>query len=486
MKVESYFGTKYWFDNNLGIVYPLDPILEKKVSTNPDNRIACIDNQNDDAFDAQFMKKIEKIKRSIIRIQQKELTPNEIKRQILQDGLLQITMSITEACNLACRYCYYSDIYTYSRKPSTKKMDFQTAKKALDYYASLIKEGERFNPLRTPTIGFYGGEPLLNFDLIKKCVSYFEKTYPEMDTGFTITTNGTLLDEKKSDYLMEHNFSIAISIDGPENEHNRNRIYPDGSGTFSDIIKNIKTIMDAGYKKCHSLCVFDWKSDLFALQDFFSRDDIPPLALASMPNIYDGCLYYERFTQEDRVKYRESEAEAFKWYIEHVRETGYKGSFFDNIFGLHASKTLFSVPSLINYQTYLIPYTGSCLPGRKIYVDVGGKYHICERVNHTFPIGDIENGLDFNRIANLVYDYGTHLDQCPICQVQKLCGLCYCAFGIEGKFRFSSEICKDPLKNQRIALSWAFTLGEIDPMLPGSISENYYSWLAEISPTMGD
>lgn len=489
MKFESDTGVKYWFDSTLGISIPLNPELENALSTTPSEKSIHHYNPSNSAdteYATRFMKKIEKIKQRMVKIPYFNLSPEELKHQILREGLLQLTLGVTEDCNLACKYCYFSEVYPYSRNSSRKMMTFATAKCALDYYISLLREGERFNPNRNPTIGFYGGEPLLNFDLIRKCVSYFEEAYPKMDPLYTITTNGTLLDEKKLTFLMAHNFSIAVSIDGPEMEHNRNRVYRNGSGTFADIMKNIKPMIDAGYKQCHSLCVFDWKSDLFALNEFFNRQDIPRLSTISVPNENDGCIYYKQFTKDDYIKFKEEESKAFSQYILQKRESGYEGSFFDNLFGLRASRTFYNIPVLIDRQSSLMPYTGACLPGRKIFVDVDGNYHTCERINHTFPIGNVKTGLDFTSISSILKDYLSHLDQCSSCQVQKLCGICYCAFASDGKFKNSTQICSNVYEQNRRVLSRTFTVAEKNPRLLGSIADDYYSWLAGIVPTLED
>ncbi|NMB78639.1 MAG: radical SAM protein [Methanomicrobiales archaeon] len=489
MKFETQSGTKYWFDNILGISFPLNTSLEILLTSNDVTdslEKEAADHQRDAVFNSRFMKKIEKARQYAHQYPKEQITPEHLKRQILREGLLQLTLSVTENCNLACRYCCYSDEYPNTRTPSHKMMNFETARTAIDYYASLLEEGKRFNPQRRPSVGFYGGEPLLNFQLIKQCVSYFKETYPEIDALFTMTTNGTLLDREKCEFLMAHDFSIAISLDGPEAEHNRNRVYHDGSGTFADVIKNIRPIMDAGYKNCHAICVFDWKSDLFALQEFFNRAEVPRISFISLPNPNDGCTFYQRFSREDYEKFLKTEAKAFQSYNHQIRHSAGVDSFFDQIFGLQAGRILYSVPALIDGTSFMIPYTFTCLPGRKIYVDVDGNYHICERINHTFPICNIRTGLDFARIAKIVEDYRSHLDLCPSCKVQKLCNICYCDFAGTGEFIPSSKICKNSNHDLIKGLERAFTIAENNPSLPETVAQGYYTWLSTISTTMGD
>lgn len=488
MEFESQSGVKYWFDNKIGIAFPLNPGLEKYLKKN------SIDIENDSylgtdddiAFNSGFIKKMRKIHQLSAAEPQRSISPEEVKRSILRYGLLQMTLCVTEDCNLSCKYCYFSDCYKLSRKPSKRKMDFSTAKSALDYFMSLIKSGTKFNPARVAAIGFYGGEPLLNFNLIKKCVQYLNEKYPNLDFFYSLTTNGTLLDKDKADFLMHHDFSIAISLDGDQKEHDRNRVYRTGKGTFTDVMKNIKPIVDSGYDKCRSVAVFDWKSDLFGLQDFFNRTDVPKLTNVSMPNPDNGCTYYCQFSDKDHINYREMETRAFSGYIDNLQHSPEMNSFFDYIFGIAASKAVYSVPALINTETLFIPYTGSCIPGRKMFVDIDGNYHICERVNPTMPIGNINIGLDFERIAQIMKEYRDHLDLCHKCNMQKLCGKCYYTFEKEGQFLDASRICKDTDISPKRDLSRAFTIGEKDPQLLEFMINDYYSMISRFSKTMGD
>jgi len=488
MKFTSNSGVAYWFDDVLGISFPLNTGLEKMLTlntttrTNEGNRETGMDAD----YNVRFLKKIEKIRQRSYTFPQEKITPEMLKQYILREGLLQLTLSITENCNLACTYCCYSEAYPGTRNPSKKKMNFQTAKAALDYYASLLEEGIRFNPYREPSIGFYGGEPLLNFDLIKQCVSYFNHTYPKIKPSYAITTNGTLLDAEKRDFLMEHDFSIAVSLDGPEKEHNRKRVYRDGSGTFADIMKNVKPILDAGYNKCHAICVFDWQSDLFAIQDFFSRKGIPKPSVTTLPNLNDGCTYYDNFTKGEYKKFQEMDARAYDWYLLQRKNTENEDTFFDLLYGLQSGKSLFGVAALVDQTSWMIPYSGACVPGRKILVDVEGNYHICERINETFPIGNISTGLDFNRITQILEDYQTCLDQCPSCTTKKMCGLCYCAFAKAGKFKSATQTCLNPENSSIKELERSFSIAEINPTLPESIADGYYNWLSGISATMED
>ena len=488
MEFESNSGIKYLFDNAIGISIPnvLQNNNRQAGNSYPSYNVSQKIDANYSVFYSKNMVKKERIRVLPTSKKKKRLEPQEIRRYIYREGLKQLTLGITEDCNLACKYCVYSDAYEQTRNSSKRNMDFKTAKTAIDYYVSLLKEGQRYNPTRTQSVGFYGGEPLLNFPLIKKCVEYIEVEYPDWNFLYTLTTNGTLLNNEKMDFLMEKEFSIGISLDGPENEHNRNRVYKNGKGTFKDIMKNVKRLVNCGYGRCHSLAVFDIKSDLFALNEFFKRRDIPLLTSVTMPKANDGCKFYDQFLKDDCNKYVKLEAKAFQWYLENVQYHSKDFSFFDQLFGVTASRTLFSAIVMMNPESLIFPYTGACIPGTKLFSDVEGNLHLCERINQTIPIGHICTGLDFEKIAHLMNNYREHLDKCPSCGVSHLCGECYCAFINDGICSDASKVCDNFDLNIACNLSRAFSLGEKHPDLLGMMFDDYYSRLVKLSNTMGD
>lgn len=467
---KSASGNSYVYDDNLGLSFPA-------VLLSP-----------------EYLKKLEKIRKN----SEQEIRapkPMDVREYDLKNGLLQLTLCLTEDCNFRCKYCIYSENYEYTRGYSHRYMSFETAKKAIDIYFSLLEEGKRYNPWRDIAIGFYGGEPLLNFKVLKASVEYIKERYPEWKVSYTITTNATLMDREKADFLMDNDFSIAVSIDGPKEEHDRNRVYIDGRGTFDDVMKNVSYVMQR-YEKIHSLAVFDWKSDLFRLDDFFQRKDVPQLSNISLVDTDMGCSYFKQFTKEDFENYRRQIDEGWRLYLEKVTNRGketypnintsmnsiseWRASFFDQFFGLRCSKRIFQNVAVLQPHP-IMPYTGSCIPGRKIYVDVDGNLHTCERINGAFPIGDVERGLNFEKISEMMSRYFESLDVCGECGVKRMCGHCYCNFATDSGFSDASLVCKNRESSVMSSLSDSFTLGEISPDVLESVAGDFYTLLRKLS-----
>ncbi len=127
-------------------------------------------------------------------------------------------------CNLSCKYCF-------THTSDKKKTD-------IEKIISRIKEVNRITGVSK--IQFFGGEPLLHFKEIKQIV----KEFPSENFKYSIQTNGTLITQEVCDFLKEYkrNINIGISIDGPKKYNDINRIFPDGSGSYSRIIEGIKLL----------------------------------------------------------------------------------------------------------------------------------------------------------------------------------------------------------------------------------------------------
>lgn len=142
--------------------------------------------------------------------------------------LLKCTLILTDKCNLACNYCY-----------STKKnatMGISTAQRIVDFVLTSAQKDERIQ------IGFFGGEPLLEFDLMKEIIMMIKlhKSFKAGQTSFSITTNGTILNEEITNFFVENNITPNISCDGPPEIQDLNRHFPDGRGTSALVESNIK------------------------------------------------------------------------------------------------------------------------------------------------------------------------------------------------------------------------------------------------------
>ena len=153
---------------------------------------------------------------------------------LLDRRLEKITLQITQQCNFRCKYCVYSEVDNLKQRAhSDKVMSFELAKQAIDFFCCHSVDSASRN------IGFYGGEPMLEFDLLKRIVSYAERKLEGKDLTFNITTNGSLLNEENAKYLQDHHFFVTLSFDGPQEIQDKYRVFPNGSGTYGVVRRNL-------------------------------------------------------------------------------------------------------------------------------------------------------------------------------------------------------------------------------------------------------
>jgi uncharacterized protein len=134
---------------------------------------------------------------------------------IEREGPQHVVLTVTEACNFRCLYCAYSGAYFQSRQHSAAIMQEDVALRAIRWYMSFVRPNYH--------IGFYGGEPLLAFRLIKTAVNEARSCLPaNAELSFGLTTNGWLLDDRTADFLSDNHFQLSpFQIRSATGQHRR-------------------------------------------------------------------------------------------------------------------------------------------------------------------------------------------------------------------------------------------------------------------------
>ena len=113
------------------------------------------------------------------------------------NGLISnLTLEVTDRCNLRCKYCIYNPDNPSFRGFGKKDMDFETAKLAIDFFEKHSRERKKVY------LGFYGGEPLLNYTLIEQSVNYAKKLIKDKEISFSLTTNATMITPQIAKFLV--------------------------------------------------------------------------------------------------------------------------------------------------------------------------------------------------------------------------------------------------------------------------------------------
>ncbi|HBI16075.1 MAG TPA: hypothetical protein DDY20_11265 [Desulfobulbaceae bacterium] len=192
----------------------------------------------------------EEIKKAVYSLRQEQFLrdtappkPSLVKRR----GIRHLELMLTHECNMRCRYCYgvqgdgdWQDApYLYGAH--SKGMSFETARLGVDFLFAAS------GPQKKLSVIFFGGEPLLELDLMGRIARYVRQR--EGETGKTarlsLSTNGLLLSAEAVAFCERNRISCQVSMDGEREAHNRNRVLRNGSGSYDAILPGVKRLLAA-------------------------------------------------------------------------------------------------------------------------------------------------------------------------------------------------------------------------------------------------
>ena len=149
-----------------------------------------------------------------------------------------LCLHIAHDCNLACQYCFAEEGEYHGRRAL---MSFEVGKKALDFLVA--NSGSR----RNLEVDFFGGEPLMNWKVVKELVAYgreLEKQY-DKHFRFTLTTNGVLLNEEVQEFVNREMDNVVLSLDGRKEVNDRMRPFRNGKGSYDLIVPKFQKLAES-------------------------------------------------------------------------------------------------------------------------------------------------------------------------------------------------------------------------------------------------
>ena len=233
-----------------------------------------------------------------------------------------LCLHVAHTCNLNCSYCFASQGKYHGERAL---MSYEVGKRALDFLV------EHSGTRRNLEVDFFGGEPLMNFDVVKKLVAYARSIEKEKGKNFrfTLTTNGVLIDDDVIDFANKEMSNVVLSLDGRKEIHDRFRVDYAGNGSFDRIVPKFQKLVAArGGKNYYMRGTFthanpDFLTDIKTMLDLgftelsmepvVCRDDDPAaLTEDDLKIVFDQ---YEKLAELMLARHREGRPFTFYHYM---------------------------------------------------------------------------------------------------------------------------------------------------------------------------
>ena len=302
---------------------------------------------------------------------------------------MEYIIHLTDKCNLNCTYCY--------EKRGNKDISFEDIKNLIDY--------EIYRNPKYSIIFFYGGEPLLQKNMIKDTINYINTKKSNTKFYYGITTNGTLLDNDFIKYMKENNFvNIGYSIDGIRSSHNLNRLTADGKGTFDIVEENFKKLLKS-FDSVVAMSVIT-KNNLINLSK-----NVEYLIDMGVKYIHLQFDYSQDWQDEDLDEIRKQYNEVAEIYGNKILQES------DVEIPLIDDKIKAYIKDDYNCND-------DCKLGLKtINVGTDGNFYPCMHFvnNKDFIIGNCKDGIDIKARSNLIESSKKEIEACKNCAIRKRC-----------------------------------------------------------------
>lgn len=327
-----------------------------------------------------------------------------------------LELHLTHSCNMACTYCYAKGgdygLYSKNNDHNKKTMSWWTAKKAIDWFLTLNE-----NHKQRLVIEFYGGEPLLNVEVMERVLDYI---YTKQKSGncskviFSLCTNGTLLkNDRIINLIVDYGVRIVISFNTIKKTHNNYRIYKDGFPTFEDIAEGIAKINKIAPK--FPISIFSTIGLDDDVQGIYKNS--ASLRITSTDIGFEHLSFTNTLLLDDKAKIHDA---LKRIKLEFDRE--YKNAIATNQF----------VPGSIGYTDLLLfikggmRFMGTCGAGvNKVSILPRGEISMCSGIrlgiSNSVFLGSIKEGIS-EKNWDKVFDIST---QTPCVQIGSVCYSCW-------------------------------------------------------------
>lgn len=352
----------------------------------------------------------------------------------------QTIIELTQECNLRCKYCTFGGGFYGHRTHANKTIDRNILQEAIN---SGFQYGDQLDEI---IFGFYGGEPLLAWEILKEAILRVHEKAKGKKVIFSITTNAVLLDKSKATFLKDNDFHILVSLDGPQHIHDRYRTFANGNGSYAQTIKGLKILLDVYPPEKHSfiginmvLPSLEW---LPSLEQLWENESWIPRTLNAQVNL---MALPENFILPSPPLGTTANQSKNEWFAhcnpeyKELPATTIEHNFFEVPLARLHNRIIFD-----KNQKAVFP-NGCCIPATKrAFVQTDGTYRICERFHGAPPIGNVMEGIDIKKVKQLIDEYITYsFSDCKNCWAVSLCRICFQGAYVNGKFdiHYKRNIC---------------------------------------------
>lgn len=349
-------------------------------------------------------------------------------------NLKQLVFEVTDACNLRCKYCAYADLYEGYDQRENLKLPFQKAKLIIDYLYEYWEKRYCIEVNDPITIGFYGGEPLLNVPFIQQVINYIESLNPiGKKFHYNMTTNAILLD-RYMDFLAENEFRLLISLDRDEKGQSY-RVDTKGKNSFDKVLANIQLLRSKYPSYFEHYVMFnsvlhnrnEVESTYRFIKDKFGKE--PMISPLNNSGVRKDKLqeFYQAYQNVATSIQKANNCEALK--NELFIKSPETGALVNYIY--HHTGNVFNDYNdlLLGREGSSFPPSGTCIPfSKKMFITVKGRILQCEKIDHEFALGQITNKkveLNLEQAARQHNKYTfRYMNQCKTCAAKQLCTQC--------------------------------------------------------------
>ena len=341
-----------------------------------------------------------------------------------------LCLHIAHTCNLNCSYCFASQGNYHGERAL---MSFETGKRALDFL--IENSGTRHNL----EVDFFGGEPLMNFDVVKKLVEYARNIEKEKNKNFrfTLTTNGMLIDDDVIDFANREMSNVVLSLDGRKEVHDRFRVDYAGNGSWEKIVPKFqKLVKERGGKNYYMRGTFTHANPDF-LEDIKTMLDLGFTELSMEPVVCEPGNPSE-LTEADLPVVLDQYEKLAELMIEHDKK-GTPFTFYHYMIDLEDGPCIYKRISGCGSGTEYMAVTST------------GDLYPCHQFvgEEDFKLGDIWNGVNNTSVQQSFAECNVYArPECRDCWAKLYCsGGCaanaYHSTGsVKGVYKYGCELFK--------------------------------------------